>query len=135
MRHCKFPPAIEIVNLTSLCALSHLIYTAVGHLGLWNHLGKGLPCATGTKYSQGPRECNGLHRDSVPADAHFLQLSLVKFLLISCLSKMSVTGSLQLLLRELPTALPGVRNHSEGKCLEPGLLQDCSAPYASPLCQ
>lgn len=139
VRHCKFPLAIEMVNWTSLCALSHLVYTAVGHLGFWNHLGKGLPYAMGTKYSQDPRECDILHRDSVPADACSLQLSLVKFLLISCLSKMSVTSklecSLQLLLRELPTALPGVHNHSEGRCLELGLLQDCSAPYASTLCQ
>lgn len=38
---CKFPAVIEMVNLTSLCALSHLMYTAVGHLGFWSYLGKG----------------------------------------------------------------------------------------------
>lgn len=117
-----------MMNLTSLCALSHLMYTAVGHLGFWNHLGKGLPCAVGTKYSQDPGECDSLHRDSVPADARSVQLSLVKFLLIGCLSKVSVIGkwecSLQLLLREGAIALPGVHNHSEWKCFEPGLLFD-----------
>lgn len=134
---CKFSAAIEMMKLTSLCALSHLMYTAVGHLGFWNYLGKGFvalchrnktqPGSKRMRYTQGQCPSWFLLSTVVPCEIPPYQLPLQE----ECDRQVGVQPCCS---ENWATAVPGVHNHSVGKCLEPGVLQDSSAPCASTLC-
>lgn len=75
-----------------MCCVVLLEYTAIGYLGFRTHLGKRLALCKGVRNTGRVQECGSLHGDSVPADALSLQESLMKFLVISYLSKLSMRG-------------------------------------------